>query len=99
MRNKTIAQLEGGDPDRRLAKPVFLYVNSLARPAGSTRSRQDNLGLLDPTTRRQRECRLKSEFAFFQSLKRLFLPTYVVKCCRSLLKLNFKGKYPSSERE
>ena len=33
-------------------------------------------GLKDPTARRQRERRLKDEFAFFQSLSRLFLPTY-----------------------
>ena len=42
---------------------------------------------------------LKSEFAFFQSLKWLFLPTYFVNCRRTLLKLNFKGPYRSSERE
>ena len=41
----------------------------------------------------------KREFAFFQSLWRLFLPTYFVNCRRTLLKLNFKGLYPSSERE
>ena len=29
----------------------------------------------------------------------LFLPTYFVKCRRSLLKLNSKGPYPNSERE
>ena len=39
---------------------------------------------------RQRERRLKSEFAFFQPLQRLFLPTYFVKCRRALLKLSFK---------
>ena len=48
---------------------------------------------------RQRERRLNSEFAFFQSLQRLFLPTYFVKCRRTLLKLNFKWPYSSSERE
>ena len=42
---------------------------------------------------------LKSQFAFFQSLSQLFLPTYFVKCRRTLLKLNSKGPYPSSERE
>ena len=42
---------------------------------------------------------LKSQFAFFQSLLQLFLPTYFVKCRRTLLKLNSKGPYPSSERE
>ena len=51
------------------------------------------------TTRRRQERRLKSEFAFFQSLYRLFLPTYFVNCRRTLLKLNFKGPYSSSERE
>ena len=49
--------------------------------------------------RRQRKRRLKIEFAFFQSLSRLFLPAYFVKCRRTLLKLNFKGPYPISERE
>ena len=42
---------------------------------------------------------LKSEFAFFQSPLRLFLPTYFDKCRRTLQKLNSKGPYPSSERE
>ena len=51
------------------------------------------------TTRRRQERRLKSEFAFFQSLYWLFLPTYFVNCRRTLLKLNFKGPYSSSERE
>ena len=55
--------------------------------------------LKDPTTRRQRERRLKSEFAFFQSLSQLFLPTYFVKCRRTLLKLKSKGPCPSSDRE
>ena len=45
------------------------------------------------------ERRLKSEFAFFQSLSRLFLLTYFVKCRRTLLKLNSKEPNPSSERE
>ena len=47
----------------------------------------------------QPERRLKSEFVFFQSLWRLFLPTYFVNCRRTVLKLNFKGPYSSSERE
>ena len=34
--------------------------------------------LKDPATRRQGERRLKSEFAFLQSLLWLFLPTYFV---------------------
>ena len=34
----------------------------------------------DPTTRRQRERRLKSGFAFLQLLSQLLLPTYFVKC-------------------
>ena len=42
---------------------------------------------------------LKNDFAFFWSLSRLFLPTYFVKCRRTLLELNFEGPYPSSERE
>ena len=45
------------------------------------------------------ERRLKSEFAFFQSLSRLFLLTCFVKCRRTLLKLNSKEPNPSSERE
>ena len=40
-----------------------------------------------PTTRRQRELRFKNEFAFFQSLSQLFLPTYFVKCRQILLEL------------
>ena len=56
-------------------------------------------GRQDPTTRQQRERRLKSEFAFFQSLSRLFLLTYFVKCTRTLLNLNSKGPYSSSESE
>ena len=52
----------------------------------------------DSTTRRQRERRLKSEFAFFCSLSQLFLPTYFVKCRRTLLELNSLGLYPSTER-
>ena len=42
---------------------------------------------------------LKTEVAFFQFLSRLFLPTYFVECKRTLLKLNSKRPYPSSERE
>ena len=42
---------------------------------------------------------LKSEFVFFQSLWRLFLPTYFVNCRRTVLKLNFKGPYLILERE
>ena len=36
---------------------------------------------------------------FLQSLSPLFLSTYVVKCRRTLLKLNSKRPYPNSERE
>ena len=39
----------------------------------------------------------KSEFAFFQSLSRLCLLTYFVKCTRTLLHLNSKGPYSYSE--
>ena len=39
-----------------------------------------------------RERRLKSE-------SQLFLPTYFVKCRRTLLELNSLGPYPSTERE
>ena len=45
------------------------------------------------------ERRSKNEFAFFQSLSKLFLPTYFIKCRRTLLELNSKGPYPSAERE
>ena len=38
---------------------------------------------------------LKSEFAFFQYLTRLFILTYFVKCSGSL-DLNFKGPYLTS---
>ena len=47
-------------------------------------------GLLG-TTRRQRESRLKSVFALFQSLSQLLPPTYFVKCSRTLQELNSKG--------
>ena len=41
-----------------------------------------------------------AEFAFFQpALSRSFLPAYLVKCRWTLLKLNSKRPYPSSERE
>ena len=49
--------------------------------------------------RRQRERRLKGKFAFFQALSQLFLPSYFIKCRRTLLELNSQGPYPSSERE
>ena len=48
---------------------------------------------------RNEKRRLRTEFAFFQSLSRLFLPTYFVECKRTLLNLNSKGPYPNSERE
>ena len=59
------------------------------------------LGTLIKIQRRDRneKRRLRTEFAFFQSLSRLFLPTYFVECKRTLLNLNSKGPYPSSERE
>ena len=41
----------------------------------------------------------KSQFTFFQSLWRLFLPTYFVSWRRTFLNLNFRGTYLSSERE
>ena len=63
------------------------------------KARRAYQGRQDPTRRRQWERRLKSEFAFFQSLSRLFLPTYFVKCRRTLLKLNSSGPHLSSERE
>ena len=37
-----------------------------------------------PRRRRPRKCRLKSEFAFFQSLLRLFQFAYFVKCKRTI---------------
>ena len=39
------------------------------------------------------------EFAFFQSISQLFLPTYFVKCRRTLLELNSYAPYPSTVRE
>ena len=50
-------------------------------------------------TRRQRERLLKSAFAFFQSLSRLFLPSYFIKCRRTLLELNSKEQYLNSQTE
>ena len=41
----------------------------------------------------------KSEFGFFQSLSKLFLSTYFVKCRRTLLELNSQGPYPSAAGE
>ena len=78
-----------------LAGPIFLHFGS---PSRSTRSRGDN-SPQDPTTRRKRERLVKSIFTFFQSLWRLFLHTYYVKCRQTLLNLNSKGPYPSSGRE
>ena len=40
-----------------------------------------------------------SEFAFFQSISQLFLPTYFVKCRRTLLELNSWAPYPNTVRE
>ena len=51
--------------------PVTIWSNESKRP------RQSHLG-------KQRVRRLKSEFAFSQSLSRLFLLTYFVKCTRTL---------------
>ena len=48
---------------------------------------------------RPRKRRLKSEFAFFQSLSWLFQHAYFVKCNRTPLELNSYQTYPSSERE
>ena len=49
--------------------------------------------------RRQRKLRLRNEFAFFQSLSPLFLPTYSVKCRRTLPKLNYLvSACPSSRK-
>ena len=50
-------------------------------------------GRLLGTTRRQRERRLKSVFALFQSLSQLLPPTYFVKCSRTLQELNSKGPF------
>ena len=44
-----------------------------------------------------RERRWKSKFAFSQSLSRLFLLTYFVKCTRALPNLHSKVTYSSSE--
>ena len=42
----------------------------------------------------QQENRLKSEFALFQSLLRLSLHTYFIKCRQTQLELNSYGTYP-----
>ena len=52
-----------------------------------------------PRRRRPRKRRLKSEFAFFQSLYRLVQLIYFVKCKRPLLEPNSYESYASSERE
>ena len=41
---------------------------------------------------------LKNEFAIFQSLSQLFLPTYFVKFRRTLLELNSYGPYAQKEK-
>ena len=56
-------------------------------------------GLYDPKTRRQRKRRVKSEFGFFQSLSKLFLSTYFVKCRRTHLEMNSQRPYPSTAAE
>ena len=43
--------------------------------------------------------RLKSEFAFFQSLTRLSQLAYFVKCEQTTIELNSSEPYPSSERQ
>ena len=69
---------------------TLIFAGVLRHPVGSLRSN-------DATA--TRTSLKKSEFALFQSLSRLFLPTYFVECRRTLLKLNSKGPYPSTERE
>ena len=60
-------------------------------------------GFKIPRRRRPRKCRLKSEFAFFQPLLRLFQFAYFVKCKRTIsqwyLEPNSFQSYASSERE
>ena len=52
------------------------------------------------TARRPNFCtRLKSEFAFFQSLSRLSQLAYFVKCEQTTKELNSSEPYPSSERQ
>ena len=52
------------------------------------------------TARRLNFCtRLKSEFAFFQSLSRLSQLAYFVKCEQTTIELNSSEPYPSSERQ
>ena len=43
--------------------------------------------------------KLKREFAFFESLSRLLLHMYFVKCKRTLFEPNSEEPYSSSERE
>ena len=46
------------------------------------------IGTLRSNDAMQRERRIKSDFAFFQSLPQLFLPTSFVQCGQALLDLN-----------
>ena len=75
-----------------LIEGIQAFSLSPSRQNESKRPRQSHLG-------QHRERRLKSEFAFFQSLLQLFQLTYFVKCTRTLLNLNSKGPYLSPESE
>ena len=59
----------------------------------------NRLGTLRYNDATETRTSVKSEFAFFQCLSQLFQPTYFVKCRQTLLKLNSKRPYLSSEGE
>ena len=52
-----------------------------------------------PRRQGPRKSRLKSEFAFFQSLSRLLQLIYFVKCKRTLFEPNSQEPYSSSEKK
>ena len=71
-----------------LSGQVFLHVNTLVRPGGSTRSRRDNMDFKMRGRRRQVKRCLKSGFAGFQSSSRLVHLAFFVEYKRTLLELN-----------
>ena len=81
-----------------LAGPTFLHINTLAHPAGQL-GQGETIGTLRSNDMTETRTSRKKYIYFFQSLWRLFLHTYYVKCRQTLLNLNSKGPYPSSERE
>ena len=79
------------DKTTRISKSLNCkYFHGVLKTVGTLRSN-------DATAMPER--RLKSEFAFFQSISQLFPPTYFVKCRRTLLELNSWAPYPNTVRE